>query len=161
WMPAFLMRVHHLSATNMGAVFGAVIASAVLAGLIGGTLSDALAKRAPRWRLYYCVAVAAISVPLMSAGLLAPTLPTAVVFMFLYPLGSRRLNPVPPRARGFMAAASGRALGSGIVNIRGLRFGSWLAAVAFGAVNDVMKHTYGDQSLRHTLLLAPLTMAGA
>ena len=28
----------------------------------------------------------------------------------------------------------------------------------FGAVNDVLKHSYGDQSLRYTLLIGPAAM---
>ncbi len=161
WMPAFLMRVHHLSSTKMGAVFGAIIACATFASLMAGPLSDALAKRGARWRLYYCVAAAAISIPLLAASTLVTTLGETIACLVAYTLLSGGITAVgtatyvsfsPPTMRGFLAA---------IMNLSSVLLGAGTAPFIFGAVNDVLKSSYGDQSLRYTLLLSPLMLAVA
>ncbi|HEY2659774.1 MAG TPA: MFS transporter [Caulobacteraceae bacterium] len=159
WMPAFLMRVHHLSSTKMGAIFGAIIACATFASLLGGPLSDFLAKRGARWRLYYCCCAAALSVPVLAASTLVPTLGQCIACLVAYTLLSGGITAVgtaiyvsfaPPTMRGFLSA---------IMNLSSVLLGSGIAPFVFGAVNDVLKLSYGDQSLRYTLLLAPVMLA--
>jgi MFS family permease len=157
WMPAFLMRVDHLSATKMGAVFGAIIACATIAALVGGPLSDRLAKRDVRWRLYYCAAAAILSVPLLAASTLLNGMQASLACLFAYTIVSGGLTTVTVATYLSVAPPSIRGIVTATMNILALGLGGGLP-VLFGAVNDVLKQTYGDQSLRFTLLICPLTM---
>jgi len=161
WVPAFLMRVDHLSASKMGAVFGSIIACAIAAALVAGPLSDWLAKRGARWRLYYCCGAMVLSIPLLMASTLVGSLGSTIGLLVAYTVVSGGITTVaaatylsfaPPTMRGFMTAAMG--LFAAIL-------GAGAAPALFGAVNDVLKIHYGDQSLRYTLLLAPLAMTVA
>jgi MFS family permease len=158
WVPAFLMRVHHLSATKMGAVFGSIIACSILGVALSGPLSDFVAKRGARWRLYYCSLAAVISTPILAASTLVPTLGESTVLLIAYTLFSGGITTVgtavyvsiaPPTMRGFMTAVMGLAAAL---------LGAGSAPVLYGAVNDMLKKTLGDESLRYTLLLSPLAM---
>jgi predicted MFS family arabinose efflux permease len=159
WIPAFLMRVDHLSATRMGAVFGVIIAGAIISGFIGGIFSDWLAKRGARWRLYFCCASMIVGVPLLVASTLVASLNATIALLIAYTLISGGVVTVataayvsfaPPTMRGFMSAG---------MNLFGAILGTGAGPTIFGAVNDVLKVSYGDQALRYTLLLAPATMA--
>ena len=161
WIPAFLMRVHHLSATRMGAVFGSIIACSIVGVALSGPLSDFVARRGARWRLYYCGLCATISVPILAASTLVPTLAETTTLLIIYTLCSGGLTAVgsavyvsiaPPTMRGFITAVMGLAAAL---------LGAGSAPVLYGAVNDVLKKTLGDESLRYTLLLSPLALAMA
>jgi MFS family permease len=159
WMPAFLMRVHHLSATSMGAVLGVVVALSAVAALIGGPISDRLAKRGARWRLYYCGAGAALAAPLLAASTLAPGLSGAVAFQLAFVVMAGGINTVATAAYLSVAPAAMRAVVTAVMNIIAAGLGGGLAPILFGFVNDNLKHSYGGQSLRYTLLISPLMMA--
>jgi MFS family permease len=55
-----------------------------------------------------------------------------------------------------------RATLTALVSLFGTLIGGVLGPIVFGLINDVLKRTYGDESLRFTLLLAPclLVVAG-
>jgi MFS family permease len=159
WLPAFFMRVYHLSTTQMGLSMLVVVMGGMISTVIGGPLSDRFARKAPRYRLYFCGGVALIAVPLLAASTLVPTLPEAYVCLIGYTLVSGSLSSVSIATYLSMAPVHIRALVVAVMNILGLGLGGGLAPVIFGAVNDVLKHSYGDQSLRYTLLIAPAMMA--
>jgi MFS family permease len=153
------MRVHHLSATRMGAVFGAIIACSTFATLSAGPLSDFLAKRGTRWRLYYCCVAAVLSTPILALSTLTSTLGGAIGCLVLYTLISGGITTAgtavyvsiaPPTMRGFMTALMGLAA---------TLLGAGSAPALYGAVNDVLKRTYGAEALRYTLLLSPAALA--
>ncbi len=155
WVPPFLMRVHGLSSTRMGAVFGGVIGASMLSNIVAGVLSDRLARRGPRWSLYLCCIMIAVSSPFLIASSLMPGLAGAIACLVVYTFTSGGittaaavvyLSVAPPQMRGFVTALM--ALVGNVVGALG-------GPLLFGACNDVLKLTFGDQSLRYTLLLAP------
>jgi predicted MFS family arabinose efflux permease len=162
WMPAFLMRVHHLSSTKMGVVFGAVIACATIASILAGPLTDFLARRAPRWRLYYCCAAIALSVPVSVASMLAAGLPQTIACLVAYTLLSGGVSSVTTTAYVSFSPVSMRGFVAAAMNLVSVFFGAGAAPVVFGMVNDVLQRSFGDQSLRYTMLLSPamLLLAG-
>jgi predicted MFS family arabinose efflux permease len=160
WLPAFLMRVHHLTTTQMSAVFGLAIGlGGVLSNVAAGFISDRLARRGARWRMYYCCTMVVVAIPLQLIALLTPQITSAVVCMCLYSLAAGGLSTVtsaatlsisPPNMRAFMAALFGLA-----VTVLGAGVGPWMV----GALNDALKGALGDQAIRYTLLMAPASLA--
>jgi len=160
WMPAFLIRVHHLNTTKAGAIFGGVVLTATVGAVTAGVLTDVLARRGARWRLYYAFAALALCGALAFAALLSPTLEGAMLCLVLHSFVSAGCTAVgtavyvsfaPPTMRGFVTALMG------LLNA----LASAAGAPLFGAVNDVLKRDYGDQALRYTLLLSPVLAVAA
>jgi predicted MFS family arabinose efflux permease len=69
WLPAFFMRVHHMSASNMSAVFGVIVGvGGVLSNVVAGVVSDRLSRRGARWRMYYCGVMGVAAQPRNNLG---------------------------------------------------------------------------------------------
>jgi len=113
WIPAFLMRVHHLSATKMSAIFAMIVGGAALANAVAGVVTDRLARRGARWRLYSCAAVIAVAAPALAASSLVGSLQMSILWLLVYTLTSGGLTTMtmatyvsvsPPSMRAFVAA---------------------------------------------------------
>jgi len=155
WVPPFLMRVHHISATKMGALFGLVLVGAMIANPISGFLSDRLARRGPRWRLLLCAGLMAAAVPWLVASSLVPSLGAAFAMLLVYNLVSGGITSASQAAYVSLAPPHLRAVVVAVLNSAATLLGSLCGPLLFGVVNDALKPTWGDQSLRYTLLLVP------
>jgi MFS family permease len=152
WLTPFFMRVHHMTATQAGAGYGLGIGiGAISASLIGGFVSDRLARRGERWRSYYCAACAIIGVPAVLFTLLTPSAGLSVAGLGVYGLVSggvtsvsmaAGLGLIPHSMRGLATAAMGLVL-----SVLG-----GLGPVLVGGLNDALNHTYGQMAVRYTLL---------
>jgi predicted MFS family arabinose efflux permease len=162
WAPAFFMRVHGLTTTEMSAGFGLVVGtSAILSAIIAGIVSDRLSKGGERWRAYYCAIVLAGGVPFAVLTMIAPTPMLAFAALFVMSLitgGATSasitagLGVVRPEMRGFMTAVM-----SFVIAV----VGGGLGPVFFGALTDALKPTYGDEAIRFTLLTIPALWAAS
>ena len=160
WLPAFLMRVHHLGTTEMSIVFALSIGvGGVLSNVVAGFTSDRLARRGARWRMYYCCLMIAASVPLLVGALMFRQLAPAVACMGLFSFtagglstvtGAAQLSISPPNMRAFISA-----LFTLVVTVLGAGVGPW----AVGGLNDALQASFGDQAIRFTLLMAPTCLA--
>jgi len=159
WLPPFLMRVHHLSATQMGLIFGPITVGGMVSTLAGAALSDRLARRSPKWRLYFAGGMAAVAAPLLCAYALAPGLPAAIALLLAFTLVGGSISSVSQVSYLSMAPVHMRGLVTAIMNVIGIALGGGLSGVVDGAVNDALKPIWGDQSLRYTMQIAPATMA--
>jgi len=156
WAPAFFMRVHGLTTSQMSAGFGLVVAtSAVCSAVIAGLVSDRLAKGGERWRAYYCAIVLAAGTPFAILTMVAPTPTLAFIALFLMALitgGSTSasitvgLGMVRPQMRGFMTAVMGFVIAV---------IGGGVGPVLFGALTDAFKGALGNEAIRYTLLTVP------
>jgi MFS family permease len=161
WMPAFLMRVHGLQSAQMGAVFGAIVAGGAISSLVAGPATDALAKRGERWRLYYFVASVVLAVPLLAASSLVSSLTACVTLSLAYSMVGGGLASVAPAVYLTVAPHDARGVVTALMTLCIFMLGSGVAIPLLGFVNDLLKAIYGDQSLRYTLLLGPVFMAGS
>ncbi|MDC8015296.1 MFS transporter [Tahibacter soli] len=161
WFPVLLMRVHGLSAAQMGSIFGTVVLCGVASALWIGPVSDVFARRGARRRVQFLVAIAALSAPLMLASALAPSLQAATWCAIGFTLIAGGHHPVamatyaslsPPRVRGSVAA---------VVYLVVTLAGGAGAPFVFGLVNDALSARYAEQTVRYTLLLAPVLLAVA
>lgn len=158
WFPVFLMRIHGLSAAETGSVFGAIVLCGMLAAMWGGPVSDLLARRGARWRIYFIAAVTALSIPLILASSLVPSLGAAQVSAMGFALFAGGYHPVtmalytslsPPNIRGSVAA---------LVFLMGTLFGGAVVPFVFGVANDALSERFGAEAVRFTLLLAPILL---
>lgn len=154
WMPAFLIRSHGLSATEVGLIL------ALFTGIIGGLgtftagrLADTLARRDERWRAWVVAIGKSAYVPFLAAVFLVDELWLALL-LYTVPafFGGFYLAPTFALIQSLVSLRM-RALASSIVlfilNIIGLGFGPQLV----GFLSDVMAPAYGQESLRMALLV--------
>lgn len=160
WAPAFLMRTHHLSATNMSAVFGIVVGlGGVVSNIFAGVISDRLSRRGIRWRMHYCATMVIFAVPLLATALLVRSTPVAIALLTLFSLAAGGLTTVSNVSVLSIAPHGLRATMMALMALAIALLASGLAPVVIGALNDALKPEFGEMAVRYSLLTAPLCLA--
>jgi MFS family permease len=154
FVPAFLIRVHHMEKPAVGLWIGATaLTIGVLGTFLGGAISDRISKHDPRWYLRVPAIASGIGVPFAVAFYLWPDTATALLLsvpgiliggVYLGPTFAMTQTLVRPQMR---ALASAILLF--IINLIGLGLGPLLV----GRISDTLRPTYGDDSLRYALLI--------
>jgi predicted MFS family arabinose efflux permease len=157
WLPTFLIRVHHMTTTQMSFWFAiSVGVGSILSNAIGGYLSDRLVKRGARWRLYMLATVMILGTPflgviafasnlvLVIAAILALAFFNGVPGTLSYAVG---MDVVPSRMRGTMTSVMG---------FMTMVLGAGLGPFLFGLLSDGLSPTFGADSLRYVLLSVAL-----
>lgn len=157
WGPTFLMRVHHLSSTEIGTWLGLSVGIGGTAGaFLGGALADRLGARDARWYMYLSAFVTAAGVP-FAAGflLLGSAVPALLCFIPFYVLAAMYVGPMLSMTQGLVPArmrATASALLLFVLNMIGLGLGP----LVVGFLNDRLAPSLGDQAIRYSLLLVCL-----
>lgn len=149
WMPSFLIRTHELSAAQVGLLLG--VGLGVIGGLgafLGGYLNDRLSKRRAGAGLAVIAVVTAAVYPFSVGAYLVPELwlcGALLVFQIfgggMYLAPSFALVQSLARLRMRSVAAAVKMLA---INLIGLGLGPW----AVGALSDMLRPAFGDDSLR-------------
>jgi predicted MFS family arabinose efflux permease len=151
WLPAFFMRAHGMSVSNVGASLAVI--NGLLAGLgaiIGGGLSSKLARVDRRWLLWVPAFATVFATPLYALAVLSPSVPVSLAF--LAPAGFLSLVYVGPALAathgiaGVSLRATGVALTLFVSNLLGIGGGALLVGVvsdAFAAAEPAMSLRYG------------------
>ena len=159
WLPAFFMRVHHLSARDMSAGFGLTVTlGAIISAAIGGLTSDFLAKRGERWRPFYCTFALLGGIPSVLFTLFAPTPTLSMVGLFLYSTISGGVTSVSMTASIGVVRHSMRGLTTAAMGFCVLVLGAagpWI----MGMMNDLLHKTFGEAAVRYSLISVPVAMA--
>ena len=158
WMPAFLMRVGGMSVKEASTWFGLQTFPALAGIIIGGLASDLAARRAARYRVLALAAMLLIGALVFTGLLITPLIGVSIALMCVYaffvgPVAglspAANLDVVHPRARGAVTAVTG--FGASVI-------GGGLGPMVLGAINDAVAPAYGDQALRYSLALEPITL---
>ena len=149
WVASILIRSFGLTLVEAGQFLGAHLLIGGTAGVfIGGWLADRLGNRNRRWYAWLPAIAWLITAPLYAAGLMADNLvfvwlllliPNALNILWLGPVTTAIQHLVEPPKR---ATASGAFLL--INNLIGLGVGPLL----IGTISDLLRETYGADSLR-------------
>jgi predicted MFS family arabinose efflux permease len=162
WGAQFLIRVHGLSATEVGAAFGGIGGVAGALGIvIGGRIADRLGARDVRWHAWFSALVSLAAFPFAVIFLLAPSafvsLAAFAPFYFLNnmyvgSLWSLTQGLVTPRMRATAAATQ-----LAVLNFAGL----FVGPLVVGALNDALAPSLGAGAIRYSLLVMAVTGASA
>ncbi len=154
WNAPFFVRTHGLS---LGQVATLMALLSGIAGAIGmyssGWLTDWLAERDGRWRVWVMAVSVAATVPCGLVQYLAPSMTVSIVaaafaaaLMIAYygPILAATQSAVPPGMRAFSNAVLLLTF-----NLFGLGLGPW----ATGLISDMLTPVYGTDALRHALAI--------
>lgn len=157
FIPAFLIRSHHMTVAEIGLLFAAL---AGVGGWIGtflaGIIADRLGKRDVRWNVYVSIGAVFLAVPFApvfylasntTIAILAAIVPTAMGAVFVGPSVTMVQALVPLRMR-----ATAAALLLFILNIIGLGLGPQTV----GFLSQILMPSLGTDSLRYALLIGPV-----
>jgi predicted MFS family arabinose efflux permease len=160
WVPAFFMRVHGMTTSEMSAWFGLVVGiSAVASMIIGGLASDWLAKRGHRWRLYYICGSLAAGIPLVTLSCLVADASVAWALIFFYALLTGGVTGVSVAAGLCIVRPTMRAFMTAVMAFCISAVGGGAGPFLIGVLNDQLARTLGDEALRYTLLTSPVLLA--
>ena len=157
WLPAFFVRSHNLSQTEVGMTL------ALMSGFVGGLgtffagkLADTLAKRDERWFAWIVAVGKGGLVPFLVLFFLAQEfIPALLIYLIPAFFGGFYLAPTFAMIQSLVRPEM-RAVAASIclfmLNIIGLGFGPQ----AVGIVSDLFAADYGAESLRYSLMLFSL-----
>lgn len=157
WLPSFLIRSFAMSLLDASLYFGAIYLIGGLAGIwLGGVLADKLgAARRGAYAGIPAVAFLA-AIPFYIVALLSSNLVLAFIFLLVpTALGLAWLGPVISAIQHIVSVnlrATASAVFLFIINLVGLGVGT----LAIGALSDLLARTFGDDSLRYSILAGTL-----
>jgi MFS family permease len=153
WLPSFFVRSFELSLLNASLYFGAVLLVGGLAGIwAGGWLGDRFghARKAQFARIPAYAFLATL--PFYVLAMLSPTLVVALLVLLVpVALGLAWLGPVISAIQHLVRPdmrSTASAIFLFINNLIGIGLGTW----AIGALSDALQMSFGDDSLRYSIL---------
>lgn len=153
FVPVFLIRVHHLDKVEVGAWLGLIgLTTGVVGIFLGGAISDRLGKHDAGWYMRVPAFASLLGIPFSLLFYLWPDPRTAILLSVPGALlGGVYLGPTFAMTQTIVRPSM-RALASAIllfiINLIGLGLGPTLV----GRLSDVLKPSYGDESVRYALL---------
>jgi len=154
WNAPFFVRTHHLSLRDVSFLMAILSGVAGAIGMYGsGWLTDRLAIRERRWRVWIMGASVAATVPCALIQYLTSSTTIAIVaagfasmLMIAYygPIVAATQSAVPPTMR---------ALGNAVLLLTFNLFGLGLGPLTAGKLSDWLNPAFGDDALRYALVL--------
>ena len=157
WNPAFLMRVHGMSGTEVGLWLGPIAGGCAGAGAIfWGMFTDRLGRRDERWYMWIPAVGSLCAMPFAYAFILIPEKTTALLFLIPAAfIGNCYTGATFAMTQG-LARPHMRTLAAAIIlfvmNLLGLGLGPFV----LGVMNDVLEPRFGVLAIRYSLLLIAL-----
>jgi predicted MFS family arabinose efflux permease len=160
WGPTFLIRVHHMSPTQVGLAFGLAVAVSLICGnMLGGWLCDWLGRRDLRAYFWLAGAGPLLSIPFMLLFVFAPDGRIAVAGLFLGMLLLTLHIPTSYTMGQTLAPLRMRATASVFMGLASVLVGSGISPFVIGAMNDALTARYGPDAIRHSLAFVSLMAA--
>lgn len=154
---SFLKRTHGISGMEIGLILGPIVG--LLGGIgavLGGYLADRLSKKDKRWNAWVIAVAKAVAAPLILIFYLTDDFNLALVFYLpATVLGAFYLGPsfaMVQSVTPLMMRSTVSAIMLFVLNFIALGFGP----LAVGAVSDLLKPTYDQDSLRYALMLTSM-----
>jgi MFS transporter, Spinster family, sphingosine-1-phosphate transporter len=155
WMPAFFLRVHHMSVAEAGRLFGLASGAGMMAGMVlGGVVGDWLVAKEPKWMILLPILAVLASLPFYVATITATSKYVSVISYCLAgaiwstgsgPLLNALQSAVHPSVRATTAAIL--MFAASLIGIGG-------ASVVVGALSDFLMQLNGRESLANALLVS-------
>ena len=162
WGPTFLMRVHDMSTSQAGLLFGPATGIAGLVGtLAAGALADRLARRDVRWQMWIPVAGGLGMIPFCVAFLFASNPALGLVFYAVQVfLATFWMAPSFWVCQG-LAKIRMRAMAAALLLLNINLVGTGLGPFLIGVMNDALYERFGELGIRYSLLALCAAMVWA
>jgi len=158
WGPAFLIRIHGLTKTEIGLWFGLIIGiSGGVGSLAGGFIADRLARRDRRWYAWLPALATLGAVPFYVGFLLAPD--PWVALLLLVPTVLLNATSIAPlwAANQAIAPLRMRATAYAIIHLGLSAVSGGLAPLVVGFLNDLLAPEFGHVAIRYSLFIVVIT----
>jgi MFS family permease len=154
WGPTFFIRVHGLTPTETGVMYGATTAGALIIGNIAsGLLSDFAGRHDIRWYMWIAAAGSFLTAPFGLLFVFAPTPGLAAAGLF-FQLVMVTLHIPPAQAMmQTLAPLRMRATASVMGSLTQAVVGIGIAPLLIGALNDLFAPQAGREAVRYSLAL--------
>lgn len=160
WGPTFMMRIHDMSSTEVGLLFGGGTIAALLIGqAVASVVADWAGQRDIRAYMWVTAVSCAIAAPFGLVFAFAGNSLVAMAGFMLFYIFQSPFNLccitmsqtlVPPRMRGMASTVSSLA-----TNL----FGFGVVPLVMGATNDLLAPQLGGQAIRYSMILAGLMVS--
>lgn len=153
WIPSYLYRSHGLGLQEIGTTLSLVIFTGSTVGVIvGGFLADRLSGRDKRWQMWLPGIGILVTLPFAMLAYLSRSLPLVFTGIFMLQIASMIYMGPAYAITQLLVGLRMRAVASAftlfLVNILGLGLGP----VIIGALSDLMRFSFGNESLRFALI---------
>lgn len=155
---SFFIRSHDMSLTEVGLIFGPILAAGMAAGMIGGGwIGNRLAERGVDALLKFTIITVFCMFPLYMIMFIANDLAIALGAMFVGTMASVLYSPAFSAAYQAVSAPHTRATSAGISNFLNALIGGALTPFLVGALSDVWSDDYGADSLRYAMMVGMIS----
>jgi len=153
WSATFLRRIYHLNTAQIGTALAVLRTVLSVSGaLLGGQITQTLAKRSPVWMLRFPALNCLVSGAALVGFLTSTNLVMAFASLGLINLTiGAQLGPVFSAVQT-ISPARNRALASAIFVLTTQLFGMGIGSVLVGALSDHFTSSHGADGLRFALL---------
>lgn len=154
WQPAFFIRSHGLQTGELGTWFALI--NGVGGGLgvyLGGEWAARYAARNERAQLNACAAAFGVFALLNACAYLAPSRLEAFAALALASLGGNVAQGPILATMQTLVSSRMRALSIALVYLFSNLIGMGLGPLATGALSDLLRPRFGEESLRYALLI--------
>jgi MFS family permease len=157
WLPSFLARSHGMQADEVGRLLGLALGVAGPVGtvVLGGIVADRLSRRDLRWGVWVVGIGGLILCPAYLLVIAAPTGPFAIAAYFVPALFGIFFQGPTAALTQAVSPVSMRATSGALMLLIGNLIGLGLGPLAIGVLSDFLEPSFGQESLRYALLLAP------
>ncbi|MEM8985845.1 MAG: MFS transporter [Pseudomonadota bacterium] len=155
WLPAFYQRFHDMSGGEVGTVLALIIGvGGTIGSIIGGWLSDALAKNDKRWYLWISAIAALVVLPFFFGALVIENTQISLVLLAVgMVIGAIHSGPLYASILGILEPQL-RAVGTATVLFANNLIGIGLGSLIVGAMSDAFALIGQDESLRYSMLMS-------
>jgi MFS family permease len=150
---SFFIRSHGMTLSEVGFIFGPIMAVGMAAGLLaGGWIGNRLAERGVGALLLFTILITFAMYPFYMAILMVDDLALALGAMFFGTLISVLYSPAFSAAYQSVSAPHTRATSAGISNFLNALIGGAATPFMVGALSDYWAPDHGAESLRYAMI---------
>lgn len=157
WLPSYFIRVHGMTATQVGTILALMIGIGGAVGTtLGGVAADRLGKKDVRWNMWLVGIVGIIATPFSVMGYLAGSSQVALLWLIVPTMvGALYFGPTLAMLHTLVKPEM-RSLASAILLFVNNIFGLGLGPLMVGIMSDALTPHYGVQGLGVALALMVL-----
>jgi predicted MFS family arabinose efflux permease len=157
WLPSYFIRVHGMTATQVGTILALMIGIGGAVGTtLGGVAADRLGKKDVRWNMWLVGIVGIIATPFSIMGYLAGSSQAALLWLIIPTMvGALYFGPTLAMLHTLVKPEM-RSLASAILLFVNNIFGLGLGPLMVGIMSDALTPQYDAQGLGVALALMVL-----